>query len=189
MATIYMAGEAGRSVRGPGLKAFRGEAERGGETLSLSGISDLIHSGAISPHVSASDRRQVLSVAAEIAARTMGVRAPCVFDALLARETLGSTGLGHGVATPHAKVKGLTRLGGVFMRLERPIEFQAVDDQPVDLIFVLLAPPRAGSEHLRALARVARLLRQAEWRTRLRRARNKEEIRSILAQEATPSAA
>ena len=156
-------------------------------TAGWTGVTDLVR--AIGPRVTATTKRKALLVVAEIASRAMGVKAAHVFDALLARETRGSTGVGHGVAAPHARIAGLTEMGGVFVRLQSPIEFQAVDDQPVDLIFALLAPPEAGSEHLRALARVARLLRRADVREALRKARTSEEIRSLLAQEAKPSAA
>jgi PTS system nitrogen regulatory IIA component len=112
-----------------------------------------------------------------------------VLDALLEREALGSTGVGYGVAVPHARVAGLTRLRGVFVRLEQPIEFQAVDDRPVDLIFALFAPPDAGAEHLRALARVSRVLRQADLREQLRQAHGADAIHALLVREARSSAA
>jgi PTS system nitrogen regulatory IIA component len=152
-------------------------------------IGDLLDRGAISPRVSATTKRQALSVIAEIAARSFGVKAPAVFDALLERETAGSTGVGLGVAVPHARMPGLTRLRGVFVRLDQPIEFQAVDDMPVDLLFALLAPSDASGEHLRALARVSRVLRQADLREQLRQARSQDAIHALLAQEARPSAA
>lgn len=158
-----------------------------GAAASWAGVGDLVR--AIGPRVAATTKRQALSVVAEIAARALRVKAAHVFDALMEREARGSTGVGHGVAAPHARVAGLQEMGGVFVRLQNPIEFQAVDDQPVDLIFVLLAPPGSGSEHLRALARVARLLRRADIREALRKARSSEEIRTLLAQEARPSAA
>ena len=102
---------------------------------------------------------------------------------------MGSTGVGYGVAVPHARVAGLTRLRGVFVRLEHAVEFGAVDDRPVDLIFALFAPPEANGEHLRALARVSRILRQAELREQLRKARSPDAIHALLTQEARPTAA
>ncbi len=156
-------------------------------TANWNGVSDLVR--AIGPRVAAANKRQALLVVAEIAARAMKLKATHVFDALMEREARGSTGVGHGVAAPHARAPGLTEMGGVFVRLQSPIEFQAVDDQPVDLIFALLTPPGSGSEHLRALARVARLLRRGDVREALRKARTSEEIRFLLAQQAKPSAA
>jgi PTS system nitrogen regulatory IIA component len=152
-------------------------------------LGDLLERGAISPRVSATSKRQALSVIAEIAARAFGLKAPEVFDALMAREAAGSTGVGHGVAIPHARIAGLDRLRGVFVRLEQPIEFEALDDKPVDLLFALFGPREAGSEHLRALARASRRLRQADLREQLRKARGADAIRALLVTEAPRSAA
>lgn len=152
-------------------------------------IGDLLELGAISPRVTATNKRQALKVVADLAARSIGVTASDALDALLDREAVGSTGVGYGVAVPHARVDGLTRLRGVFVRLEHGIEFGAVDDRPVDLIFALFAPPEASGEHLRALARVSRILRQAELREQLRKARSAEAIHALLTQEARPTAA
>ena len=152
-------------------------------------IGDLLDRGAIAPRVTATTKRKALKVAADLAARSMGVKPSAVLNALLEREKVGSTGVGYGVAVPHARVAGLTQLRGVFVRLEQPVEFGAVDDRPVDLIFALLAPADASGEHLRALARVSRILRQAELREQLRKARSADAIRALLVQEARPSAA
>ena len=154
-------------------------------------IGDLLDRNAISARVSAADKRQALSVVAEIAGRTLKLKPSTVLAALLKREAAGSTGVGHGVATPHATLKGLDRMHGVFVRLETPVEFGALDDQPVDLLFALFAPKNAGAEHLRALARVSRLLRQAELREHLRTARSADAIHALLVQDeaARPSAA
>jgi nitrogen PTS system EIIA component len=152
-------------------------------------IGDLLDRGAISARVTATNKRQALKVVSELAARSFGVKASVVLDALLGREAVGSTGVGYGVAVPHARVAGLTRLRGVFVRLEHAVEFGAVDDRPVDLIFALFAPPEANGEHLRALARVSRILRQAELREQLRKARSADAIHALLAQEARPTAA
>ncbi|MHB8529167.1 MAG: PTS sugar transporter subunit IIA [Caulobacteraceae bacterium] len=178
-----------KTLARPRLTSIAGGASGSAVATKWTGVSDLIAAGAIGPRVAAATKRQALSVVAEIAARALGVKAPRVFDALMEREAAGSTGVGHGVATPHARLQGLSRTAGVFVRLQGPVEFGAVDDQPVDLIFALLAPADSGSEHLRALARVARLLRKAELRSALRRARSSEEIRLLLVDEAEPSAA
>jgi PTS system nitrogen regulatory IIA component len=149
-------------------------------------IGDILDRGAISLRVKATDKRQALAVTAEIAARNFGLEAGDILDLLVEREQAGSTGVGYGVAVPHARLEGLSRMRGVFVRLEHPVDFDSVDDQPVDLIFALFAHPNAGSEHLRALARVSRLLRQAELREQLRNARTADAIHALLAQESAP---
>jgi PTS system nitrogen regulatory IIA component len=144
-------------------------------------IGDLLDRNAIALRVSAANKRKALAVIAEIAARNFNLDAGAVLDALTEREQAGSTGVGHGVAAPHARLEGLNRLRGVFVRLDHPVEFDSVDDQPVDLIFALFAPKEAsGVEHLRALARVSRLLRQAELREQLRQARTADAIHALL---------
>jgi PTS system nitrogen regulatory IIA component len=143
----------------------------------------------IAPRISAADKRQVLRVISEIAARSFGLKAPQILDALLEREASGSTGVGHGVAAPHAVLPGLDRMRGVFLRLESPVEFGAVDDRPVDLVFALFAPPDSSITHLRTLARILRRLRQAEVREQLRRAHTTAAIRALLIEEAQSSAA
>ncbi|MFN3512326.1 MAG: PTS sugar transporter subunit IIA [Phenylobacterium sp.] len=151
-------------------------------------IGDILDRGAIAPRASAPNKRHVLALLADIAARNFGLDSGQVLEALSERELAGSTGVGYGVAAPHARLEGLTRMRGVFLRLEQPVEFGSVDDQPVDLIFALFAPPNASTEHLRALARVSRLLRQAELREQLRQARTADAIHALLVQE-RPSAA
>ncbi|MDZ4053396.1 MAG: PTS sugar transporter subunit IIA, partial [Phenylobacterium sp.] len=131
-------------------------------------IGDILDRGAIALRVSATDKRQILAHLAELAARNFGLEASTVLDALSEREQAGSTGIGHGVAVPHARIEGLDRIRGVFLRVEQPVAFESIDDQPADLIFALLAPPEAGTEHLRALARVSRMLRNADLREHLR---------------------
>ncbi|HEX5775777.1 MAG TPA: PTS IIA-like nitrogen regulatory protein PtsN [Caulobacteraceae bacterium] len=152
-------------------------------------LGNLLDLRAISPRVGGSSKRQVLSVIADIAARSFGLPSEQVLDALLEREAAGSTGVGHGVAVPHARLEGIDRMRAVFVRLEHPVAFEAVDDQPVDLLFALFAPKGSSSEHLRALARVSRLLRQPEIREQLRQAKTAEAIHLLLVQEARPSAA
>jgi len=151
-------------------------------------IGELLDRGAISLRVSATSKRQTLAVIAEIAARNLRLDAGEILEALTERELVGSTGVGHGVAAPHARLEGLTRMRGVFVRLEQPVEFGSVDDQPVDLLFALFAPKEAGTEHLRALARVSRLLRQAELREQLRKARTADAIHALLVQDLGPAA-
>ncbi|MBU2135874.1 MAG: PTS sugar transporter subunit IIA [Alphaproteobacteria bacterium] len=152
-------------------------------------IGDILDRGAIALRVSATDKRQVLAHLAELAARNFGLEASAVLDALSEREQAGSTGIGHGVAVPHAHIEGLDRIRGVFLRVEQPVAFESIDDQPADLIFALLAPPEAGTEHLRALARVSRMLRSIDLREHLRQARTPDALHALLVQEQAPSAA
>jgi PTS system nitrogen regulatory IIA component len=147
-------------------------------------IGELLDRNAISLRVSAANKRKALAVIAEIAARNFGLDAGDLLDALTEREQAGSTGVGHGVAAPHARVEGLTRLRGVFVRLDHAVDFDSVDDQPVDLIFALFAPKAAtGVEHLRALARVSRILRQSDLRQQLRQAHTTDAIHALLVQD------
>jgi len=152
-------------------------------------IGDLLDRRAVTPKAAAASKRQALSLVAETAARRFGLDASDVLEALLAREQLGSTGVGSGVAVPHAKTPGLDRMRAVFVGLETPVDFGSVDGQPVDLLFALLAPEAAGPEHLQAFARVARMLRQSKLRLQLRQARSPDAIYALLAQTAPPSAA
>jgi len=156
-------------------------------------IGDWLNRSAIAHRSSADSKRQALAAVAEIAARTFQ-RQPLfkgsdIFEALVEREALGSTGVGRGVAIPHAHLAGLDRMKAVFVRLDEPVAFDAVDDQPVDLLFALFAPENAGSEHLRALARVSRLLRSEDMRQQLRLARSADAIHAILRQDAEVNAA
>ena len=112
-----------------------------------------------------------------------------VFDSLFAREKLGSTAVGNGVAIPHGKLAKLGRLFGLFARLHRPIDFEALDNQPVDLIFLLLAPEGAGADHLKALARVARQLRDPEIAQRLRESSDADALYAVLARPPASTAA
>jgi PTS system nitrogen regulatory IIA component len=152
-------------------------------------IGELLDRSAISLRVSAANKKKVLAVIAEIAARNFHLDAGEVLDALTEREAAGSTGVGYGVAVPHARLEGLHRMRGVFVRLEQPVEFESVDDKPVDLLFALFAPKNAGAEHLRALARVSRIMRQAELREQLRKARTADAVHALLVQDAARPAA
>jgi PTS system nitrogen regulatory IIA component len=152
-------------------------------------IGDLISPGAMALGVTAADKRQALAVTAEIAARHFNLKVTPLFDALMEREAISATGVGHGVAIPHAQMPGLDRVRGVFVRLRPPIEFGAIDDEPVDLVFALISPPECGSDHLRALARVARSLRSSELRERLRQASTPDSVRALLTLDARPNAA
>jgi len=139
--------------------------------------------------MNASTKRQALLLVAEIASRQLGAKPSDILNRLLQRERLSSTGVGHGVAVPHATLPGLDRIHGIFLRLENPIEFGSVDEQPVDLIFALLAPPDHPAEHLRALARVSRALRQSDLRQQLRQAQGADALRALMVRDAQPTAA
>lgn len=149
----------------------------------------LLEREAISARISASTKRQALAAVADLAAERLKIDHDLVLDALLEREELGSTGVGHGVAVPHARMDRLDRMTGVFVRLETPVPFESVDDRPVDLLFALFAPKDAGVEHLQALARVSRLLRNKELREQLRKARTADAIYALLVRQAEPTAA
>jgi PTS system nitrogen regulatory IIA component len=154
-------------------------------------LGDLLEPGAVTLRVSAANKRQVLGVLADVAARVFGVDADEALDGLVEREAAGSTGVGQGVAIPHARLVGVDRVRAVFMRLETPVAFGAVDDKPVDLLVALFAPKDADSSHLRALARVSRMMRQPELREQLRQARSADAVHVMLtrAQESKPTAA
>ena len=122
-------------------------------------LGDILAENAVIGDLRASSKKQLLQAVAEHAADATGLSAREVFDTILQREKLGSTGVGNGIAIPHGKFPGFDRIVGVFARLTEPIEFDALDDQPVDLVFLLLAPESAGADHLKALSRVARVLR------------------------------
>src|SRR5436190_18297553 len=131
-------------------------------------IADIITPRSVVAQLRAGNKRHALQELARRAAAMSGQNERAIYDVLIERERLGSTGIGMGVGIPHGKLPGLTRLYGIFARLERPIPFEAIDDQPVDLMFVLLAPPDAAGEHLRTLARVSRLLRDRNICEKLR---------------------
>ncbi|ALG70159.1 nitrogen regulatory protein [Azospirillum thiophilum] len=149
---------------------------------------DLISPHAILPNLKAGNKKQALQEMARKASELTGQHERAIFDVLLERERLGTTGVGHGIAIPHGKLSSLTRVHGVFARLERPIDFDAIDEQPVDLIFLLLAPEQAGADHLKALARVSRLLRDQSMCEKLRGAESGDAMYALLTQhEPTPS--
>jgi PTS system nitrogen regulatory IIA component len=133
-------------------------------------LTDLIDSSRVIFAARATDKEQLLQDLATRAAALLNLDAQTIVNALQLREELGSTGLGNGFALPHARVEGLDRFFGMFARLNRPINFDAIDGKPVDLVFLLLIPPSPGSEHLGVLAAVARQLRDQEFTARLRKA-------------------
>ena len=152
-------------------------------------IANLLSPEGVIPRLHATSKKQALQELARHAAALTGLHERTIFDVLLERERLGTTGVGNGIAIPHGTLPKLGRLFGLFARLERPIDFEALDGQPVDLCFLLLAPEAAGADHLKALARVARLLRDAEIARKLRESRDADAIYAVLAIPPASSAA
>jgi len=143
-------------------------------------LSDLISLEGINPSLKAKSKKHVLQQLSSAAALLTGVPERDIFDVLLQRERLGSTGVGGGVAIPHGKLNGLDKIVGLFAHLEQPINFEAVDSEPVDLVFLLLAPESAGADHLKALARLSRFLRMPSAVENLRSARTDEMVYAVL---------
>jgi PTS system nitrogen regulatory IIA component len=152
-------------------------------------IGDLLDPGAVALRAGAPGKRQALSMVADVAARVLGGDVDAALEGLVDREAAGSTGVGEGVAIPHARLDGLDRVRAVMVRLDAPVAFDALDDKPVDLLVALFAPRDANAQHLRALARVARMMRQPEIRSALRQARSADAIHVLLTHEATSTAA
>src|SRR5829696_1362940 len=146
-------------------------------------LTDLVAPNAILPALRANNKKQVLQELAAKAAELTGQNERAILEILLQRERLGSTGVGNGVAIPHGKLANLGRLFGLFARLERPVDFEALDGRAVDLVFLLLAPEGAGADHLKALARVARLLRDHDVARKLRDSRDAEALYAVLAMQ------
>jgi PTS system nitrogen regulatory IIA component len=152
-------------------------------------LSDLVKPDAVLPSLKANSKKQALQALAEKAAEITGVDEREVFETLVQREKLGSTGVGGGIAIPHGKLARLDRIFGLFARLPKPIDFEALDDQPVDLVFLLLAPEAAGADHLKALARIARLFREPGVAGKLRASTDRSALYTVLTEGATPDAA
>ena len=145
-------------------------------------IEDLITPARVMPRLKATSKKHVLQELAKRAAELTGLHERAVFDVLLERERLGTTGVGNGIAIPHGKLPEIKELFGLFARLDEAVDFDAIDEQPVDLVFLLLAPEGAGADHLKALARVARILRTESVVEALRRAPDAAKIHEILTQ-------
>lgn len=152
-------------------------------------LHDLIDSDAIIASLKAPSKKQALQELSERASVVAGIPAREIFDVLLQRERLGSTGVGGGIAIPHGKLPRVPRMLGVFARLDRPIDYEALDGEPVDLIFLLLAPESAGADHLKSLSRVARSLRDPSLTARLRATKDASGLFLLLTQNPTHHAA
>jgi PTS system nitrogen regulatory IIA component len=148
-------------------------------------LADIIEANAVLPHLKAQGKKQLLHELAQAAGHLTGLEQRTIYELLLQREKLGSTGLGQGIAIPHAKTGGIERVHGLFARLATPIDFDAIDDQPVDLVFLLLAPEHAGADHLKALARISRLLRDPVVVSKLRGTDKAAALYAILTEPAT----
>jgi PTS system nitrogen regulatory IIA component len=147
-------------------------------------IADLLAPEAVLPAAKHHSKKQLLHELATRAAQLTGLPERRILETLVERERLGSTGMGQGVAIPHGRLAGLPRIFGMFARLETPIAYEAIDDQSVDLVFLLLTPDQAGADHLKALARVSRLLRNHAACEKLR-ATNRAEVLYALLTEPT----
>ena len=152
-------------------------------------INDLLVPEGVVADLKATSKKQALQDLAKRAAEVSGLHERAIFDVLMERERLGTTGVGNGIAIPHGKLASLDRLHGLFARLEQPIDFHAIDERPVDLIFVLLAPENAGADHLKALARISRLLRNNGICDKLRGTDNAEALFAILTESQEDRAA
>jgi PTS system nitrogen regulatory IIA component len=143
-------------------------------------ISDILQPEAVVAALKVNNKKQALQELAARAAAQTGQNERAVLEVLSQREKLGSTAIGNGIAIPHGKLPELGRLSGAFARLARPIDFESLDGQPVDLMFLLLAPEGAGAEHLKALARVARLLRDPSITRQLRESEDAAALYAVL---------
>ena len=152
-------------------------------------IDDLLVSDGVIADLKATSKKQALQDLARRAADVSGLHERVVFDVLMERERLGTTGVGNGIAIPHGKLPKLERLYGLFARLKQPIDFHAIDERPVDLIFVLLAPESAGADHLKALASISRLLRDKTVCDKLRGTDSAEALWAILTESEEDRAA
>ena len=144
-------------------------------------LTDLIAPNAVVPALKVTSKKQAIQELAGQAAQLTGHSERTIAEILLQREKLGSTGVGNGIAIPHGKLPKLAKLFGLFARLERPVDFESLDGQPVDLVFLLLAPETAGADHLKALARIARLLRDPDIAAKLRESHDAEALYAVLA--------
>jgi PTS system nitrogen regulatory IIA component len=144
-------------------------------------LTDLIAPNAVIPTLKVTSKKQAIQEMAAEAAKLTGQSERTIDEILSQREKLGSTGVGNGIAIPHGKLPKFGKLFGMFARLERPIDFEALDGQPVDLIFLLLAPETAGADHLKALARIARLLRDPDVAQKLRASQDADALYAVLA--------
>ena len=152
-------------------------------------VTDLISTDGVLANLRATSKKQALQELSQRAAQVTGLHERAIFDVLMERERLGTTGVGNGIAIPHGKLANIDRLFGLFARLERPVDFDSIDEHPVDLIFLLLAPESAGADHLKALAKVSRLLRDQAVCEKLRGTDDAEALFAVLTESLSSRAA
>ena len=143
-------------------------------------LTDFLDFDAIKPSLSAGNKRSLLNQLASLAGHRLGLAASEILDTITEREKLGSTGFGDGVAIPHGKVEGLSQIYCLFVRLSEPVRYKAIDREPVDLVFLLLSPVDAGAEHLKALAAISRVVRNAQALEKMRGARSRDALAAVL---------
>lgn len=143
-------------------------------------LSEFLDFDAIKPALPAGNKRVLLQQLSQLAAHGTGLDGGAILASLAERERLGSTGFGHGVAIPHGKIAGLPRIYGLFARLAEPVDFKAIDGERVDLVFLLLSPPDAGADHLKALAAISRVTRNAATLHKMRGARSRDALAAVL---------
>ena len=152
-------------------------------------ISDIIDAGAVLPSLKATTKKQVLQDVAQQLARLVAIDQRIIFETLLTREKLGSTGLGQGIAMPHGRMPGLQHVTGLFAKLATPIDYDSVDGKPVDLVFALLSPDHAGADHLTALAKISRIMRSPVALSKLRATNTAEGLYAVLTEPVIPNPA
>lgn len=143
-------------------------------------LSEFLDFDAIKTSLSGGNKRSLLQQLASLAGQRLGMDSAAILASLTERERLGSTGFGQGVAIPHGKIDSLNRIYGLFVRLAEPVDYKALDRQPVDLVFLLLSPPEAGAEHLKALAAISRVTRHATTLEKMRGARSRDALAAVL---------
>ena len=143
-------------------------------------LTEFLDFDAIKPALPAGNKRSLLGQLASLAGARLGIRSAEILATISEREKLGSTGFGQGVAIPHGKVEGLTQIYCLFVRLAEPVRYKAIDSEPVDLVFLLLSPPDAGADHLKALAAISRVVRHAPTLEKMRGARSRDALAAVL---------
>ncbi len=143
-------------------------------------LGDFLDFDAITSRLSGGNKKSLLQQLANLAAQQLGTKPAEILATVTEREALGSTGFGQGVAIPHGKIEGLTRIYCLFARLSEPLDYKAIDGKPVDLVFLLLSPPDAGAEHLKALAAISRVTRHLPTLEKMRGARSRDALAAVL---------
>lgn len=143
-------------------------------------LTEFLDFDAIKPALSAGNKRSLLNQLANLAGNRLGFEPRAILETITEREKLGSTGFGEGVAIPHGKVEGLSQIYCLMVRLSEPVRYKAIDRVPVDLVFLLLSPPDAGAEHLKALAAISRVVRHAPTLEKMRGARSRDALAAVM---------